>query len=268
MQKGENDLYAKGISVFSFLQRKTPVEIFARHCHFSKVSAHKSRPPYFSKEKCFYNLLNTLSKETNCRLTFFLDTFYPMEEKHYLFSQDKYPIVEVSEGKEASSFLQMLDYVLKKKLSPETIIYFVEDDYIHREGWVSMLREAFTLQEADYVTLYDHKDKYFFPDYQDLHSKIFPTKSCHWRVTPSTTNTYAMRLRTLIRDEEIHRAFSQGKSITEDHAKFQALSKRGSLLLSPMPGFSTHVETEFLSPCVDWEKVLEDSLSSFPKIGG
>ena len=60
----------------------------------------------------------------------------------------------------------MLDYVTNKKFHPDTILYFVEDDYLHLPGWLDVLLEGFSIPEADYVTLYDHKDKYFFPNVQ------------------------------------------------------------------------------------------------------
>jgi hypothetical protein len=62
-----------------------------------------------------------------------------------------------------------------------------------------------------------------------------------------------MRAGTLTDDLSLHRAFSTGRKISADHAKFLALSAKGRKLISPLPGWSTHVETEFLSPCLDWE---------------
>ncbi len=233
------------------------IEVFVRHCHFSDISAHKERCPGFSRKRCHENLLSTLDfKRVN--LTFLLDTFHPSKEPHFVTNQTKYPVVEIKEGKETGSFLQLLDYVEKRNFSPETILYFLEDDYVHREGWVDVLLEGFSLPGISYVTLFDHRDKYFHPNYTDLKSKIFYTPSCHWRTTPSTTNTYAMRAGTLKNSLETHRAFSRNRKISADHDKFVALEKQGEILVSPLPGYSTHVEREFFSPCFDWDRYFKN----------
>jgi hypothetical protein len=232
-----------------------PIEIFVRHCHFSAISQHKSRFDYFSRERCFENFTKTLG-DAKANVTLLLDTFHPMQGQHFVKEQKRFPVVEISEGTETGSFLKLLGHVSNLKLKPETIVYFLEDDYFHRPGWVDVLLEGFTL-EADYVTLYDHRDKYFLPCYEGLQSKIAHTPSCHWRETPSTTNTYAMRFRTLLKHLETHLAYSQNRAITADHEKFCALARGGAKLISPMPGWSTHAEPRYASPCIDWQKVLE-----------
>ena len=241
---------------FSSKETKAPIEIFVRHCHFSDASSHKKRPLGFSREKCHQNFLSSIAGEEAVNVTFFLDTFYPMQKRHFIWDQNLYPVVEMNQGNEGGSFCFMLDYVLSQKLSPDTIIYFLEDDYLHRRGWVSILREGIDLPGVDYITLFDHRDKYFLQQYQGLKSELFLSNSSHFRTTPSTTNTYAMKFATLVRDQEIHLAFSRGKKITEDHAKFLALSAKGARLISPIPGWSSHMEPEYMSPCIEWNSLL------------
>ncbi|MBS0620022.1 MAG: hypothetical protein JSS61_00995 [Verrucomicrobia bacterium] len=242
--------------MFSFLKPKIPpIRVFVRHCHYSAAGAHKARFSHFSREGCYDNLVDTLRDAKHVEVTFLLDTFHPHKEgEHFIKKQKQYPVIEMQAGTEAASFLYLLDYVEKQQFAPDTILYFLEDDYIHREGWVDILREGFTLPCADYVTLYDHKDKYFLPDYQHLQSQVFHTASCHWRTTPSTTNTYAMRMKTLLKHLPIHRAYSTGVSITEDHKKFCKLREEGATLISSIPGWSTHMEPAFASPCFKWEQ--------------
>jgi hypothetical protein len=242
------------------------IEIFARSCIHSKVSEKKKRHPFFSKLGCYQNLLHTIQNEKKVNLTFFLDTFYE-GPAHFLQKQSKHNVVEIKKGTEAASFLFMLDYVCNLSLSDDTIIYFLEDDYLHRPGWVKVLREGINLGASDYITLYDHQDKYFLPPYKDLASKIYRTESSHWRTTPSTTNTYAMRFSTLKKHKEIHARFSEGVSISKDHDKFLHLNELGSSLLSPIPGWSTHMEPQFESPCVDWSKVLSQTTPNYENEG-
>ena len=149
-----------------------PIEIFVRHCHYSTVSAHKERLPNFSRERCLENLLATACDE-QINITFFLDTAHPMQEKHFLHKQSQFPVIEFEAGSEAASFLHMLEYVYQKDYPSNTIIYFLEDDYIHRPHWPKVLREAFTIPGIDYVTLFDHKDKILFPSVRRIKIEDF-----------------------------------------------------------------------------------------------
>lgn len=235
-----------------------PIEVFIRHCNYSSVSAHKARFESFSKERCFRNLLTTLEDEKKINVTFFLDTFHSMEGEHFIRGQDRYPVIEFKAGSEASSFLFMIEHVYSQKFSPGTIIYFLEDDYLHLPHWPQILREAFTLPGIDYATLYDHKDKYFFPQYADLKSKLLHTASCHWRTTPSTTNTYAMLFKTLQKHIDLHRCYSLGRTISADHEKFTKLGQEGAVLISSIPGYSSHAEPDYASPCTNWEQIFRE----------
>lgn len=245
-------------SIKKSLKKEERIEVFVRHCIFSSVSHKKKRHPFFSREGCYQNLLQTTENE-KIGLTFFLDVFHGSPDDHFLMKQQKYPVVLLKEGTEAGTFLRMLEHIESRKLASETIVYLLEDDYLHREGWPMILREGFALKKAEYVTLYDHKDKYFAPDYEYLASYLYLSPSTHWRTTPSTTNTYAMRYRTLLRDIAIHKSFSTERSISADHEKFIQLGKNGAVLISPIPGWSTHMEPSYESPCVDWQKVLSQT---------
>ena len=242
-----------------FFKRQQPlrpifgkIEVFARHCFSSKISSHKERPPGFSQEKCFRNLLTTIDR-SKANLTCLLDT--PPDVPHFLDACDD-PVIRFERGSEAGAFLYLLDTIAALSLHPDTLVYIVEDDYLHRAGWTDVLLEAFTLEGGDYATLYDHRDKYFDPMYRKLSSKLFSTKSCHWRTTPSTTNTFAVRFQTLLDDLNIQRRYSLNRTISEDHQKFIALQKKGRRLISSVPGFSTHAEPKFASPCTDWAALL------------
>ncbi len=238
--------------IFSkFKKAPSKIQVFVRHCHYSGASAHKRRSPGFSHEKCHENLMATadLSKVD---FTFLLDTHFAKDEPHFIEKQTQFPVVKINAGCEGKSFLALLDYVIEKQYTNDTVLYFLEDDYLHREGWADILLEGFSLPQADYITLFDHRDKYFLEMYENLQARLFHTASTHWRTTPSTTNTYAMRMKSLKKHLEIHRRFSIDRQISSDHEKFLALGKLGAVLLSSIPGWSTHAEPEFSSPCHDW----------------
>lgn len=232
------------------------LQVFVRHCYYSRASFHKARFPQFSHELCHHNLMAT-ADHTKAQFTFFLDTHFGADQDHFIRSEKRYPLIEIDAGKEASSFLQMVDHVMAQGFSDETILYFLEDDYLHKEGWVNVLQEGLSLSQVDYVTLFDDRDKYLLPQYEKATFRLFYTPTCHWRTTPSTTNSYAMRFGTLKQHLSVHRNYSLNREISADYDKFCALSALGATLISPLPGWSTHVDPDHASPCSDWGKYLK-----------
>ena len=230
-----------------------PIHAFSRQCVFSKVSHAKNRIPGFSKEACYLNLKGTADPD--------------LVEFHFLLDGDpaghfveKEPSLHHFEGgTETKSFHYMLDYIFSLGLDDATIIYSVEDDYIHRSGWSKVIQEPFELG-VEHVTLYDHFDKYT-PVYHKLSSHLLVTESSHWRTTPSTTNTFAVKLGDLKKYEKIYRRYSNKNDlISRDHDRFIELWKEGSSLVSAVPGWSTHMEPELASPLINWKHIHDKYL--------
>lgn len=234
------------------------IHIFQRHCWFSPSSVNKERPEWFSKEKCFRNLKNTLENDNRVELTLVYDNASGPLEKHFISGEKDFKIVEFTGGNDSSSLHNLLHYIIAQKIPDYDIIYVLEDDYVHRKGWIDIMLEGFEHSDADYVTLYDHRDKYFLRRYRNLKSKIIFSPSVHWRYVPSTTNTWATRFKTLKKHFNIHEKYCKSrKGIARDKDKFLYLNNaKKSYLISPMPAYSTHVETPFLSPVIDWKKVI------------
>ncbi len=237
---------------------KRPLYVLTRHCG---VSNQKNRPAWFSKEVAFKNLIDTIDDET--KVIVMLDSLNIKDpSEHYTAKYaDKITIFSQDCGSDAHSFINLVNYVCGRNDIPDNaIIYLLEDDYVHRPGWCDAMREAFDAGFAEYVTLYDHCDKYDRKIYKGLASEMYVTKSCHWRVTPSTTNTHAMLFKTLKIFKDTYIPFSDTKSgYGFDHDKFMYLNKLGHKLISPIPGYSTHMEIEYLSPVIDWESIMRKS---------
>jgi hypothetical protein len=168
-------------------------------------------------------------------------------------------IYYVSVGHGSGTFNLALDEALQ---SPDDeIIYFIENDYIHKFESQKILEEGFELG-ASFVALYDHPDKYLSPSKggnpyceggaED--TRVYLTKSTHWKVTNSTTMTFAAKVSTLKRIEPILRKYTQG-SYPEDFKMFLELREQGELLITPIPGYATHGETAWLSPLTDWSQI-------------
>ena len=64
-------------------------------------------------------------------------------------------------------------------MDKDDLIYFVENDYLHLDSWVSKVLDLFSCYDSlNYVSLYDHNDKYM-SIYDNLVSKIFTSKTHH-----------------------------------------------------------------------------------------
>ena len=229
------------------------INVYLRHCYYSKIqeSPGKQRPKWWDKEKVFQNFKNTLNPETTS-YTIIYDEHYGKIEDTFLSQEENVSIINC--GGEAKSFIETLNIVKNTPHRKGEIIYFLEDDYLHKPNWDKVLLEAFTLG-ADYATLYDHADKYM-DLYREFRTKVLHTKSSHWMATPSTTNTFAVEYSTLRNDFEIHTKYSTDVEPSLDHQKFLDLSKKGRVLISSIPGYSTHCQADLLSPCIDWKSYL------------
>ena len=226
------------------------IKVFLRHWNGAINRKQNIRPEWFSYEKCYRSI-----KNANVDLIILLDG--TKENHHFQFDKED-NIIEYIGGSDASSLLYCLKTIESFSLQDEDIIYIVEDDYLHKPDWENIMVEAFETFDVDYVSLYDHPDKYFLPMYNDLQSKILHTKSIHWRTTPSCCNTYAAKWKTFKKHWNTHIKYCLPEYTHDgyDHTKFLDLWKQGSNLISCLPGYSTHCdEKHFLSPLTDWSKI-------------
>jgi len=237
-----------------------PIQVFLRHCYYSKLQElpDRTRPTWFSKFKAFKNFKNTLDpKLVDYHIVY--DEFYGNIKNTFLNDEPNVKIVNY--GSECDSFIETMNYVISKNYSDDTIIYFLEDDYLHRPNWCKILLEGFTLNPA-YVTLYDFD--YFLNS--DFFCKIFTTQSTHWRAVPATTNTFACKYSTLLEDYEIHKEYSEngikekdGFHFSKDYDKFWKLSqKHEKFIVSCLPGYSTHCDANHISPFIDWGEIINN----------
>ncbi len=211
----------------------------------------KEKPSYVDNEKCLTNFISVFKNEN---ITIIADNV--KDETYDWLSDLNLNIERTKLGSGAQSFNHVLNKALD--LNDDSVVYFVEDDYLHRKNSPKVLLEGMGLG-SDYVTLYDHPDKFINginPYVSDggEETKVFLTDSCHWKFTNSTTMTFATNVKTLKDDEEIIRKWTTGTH-PNDFEMFIELRNKGKSLVSPLPGYSTHGETAFLSPLTNWEKV-------------
>ena len=146
---------------------------------------------------------------------------------------------------------------VKNFSSADDVVYLLEDDYFHLNGSFHCLMEG--IERADYVSLYDHPDKYInridggdnpYIENGGEVTRLILTDSSHWKLTNSTTMTFAAKIKTLIRDFDIWQRHTSNGNHPNDFGAFIELRQRGASLITPVPGLSTHTELKYLTPFV------------------
>ena len=236
----------------------------------SNGSYQKNRLPHATKEHCLRNFIEVF-KEFNqfydSRLILFMDNcnaetanmilqVLPVQMEPNIW----WGVVKINGGSSAQSFNRTLDYVMKMGLGDDDCVYFLEDDYLHKPFALTILKQG--LERAQYVSLYDHPDKYtneedggnpYVEDGGEV-TRVFRTESCHWKLTNSTTMTFAVHFPILKADEPVWRKYTEGTYPQDFHA-FMQLRYISRTLATPLPGYSTHTEVDWLSPYTNWSKI-------------
>jgi hypothetical protein len=222
----------------------------------SDAGYNKVKPPYINNENCLKNAVRVFGKEN-----FHIIADNVSEETKRIILEceieDK-QIDYVSVGHGAGTFNLALNWALKQNDSE--IIYFLENDYSHKSESEKILVEGINLG-GNYVSLYDHPDKYipasrggnpYIEDDGGEVTKVYLSKSCHWKLTNSTTMTFASKVSTLKEDEVVLRKWTNMGNYPRDFDMFMELRENGKSLMTSIPGYSTHGETAWLSPLTDW----------------
>ncbi len=244
------------------------LHIYYRHVHIkadrTSRDPGKRRPAWFSHEGCFVNLLHTiradkLSDRVQITIVYdgtpddFIDDF---SSQYCVGQTPEISLQFIKAGSDINSFLITLYMARTATMPQDDLIYILENDYLHQHEWVS---KVFELKNSgivfDYLSLYDHRDKYDFPMYQSLTASLFYSPSHHWRTAPSTCASFLIRKQTLDADYAI---LTSG--MTDYYFFSKLVGENQRVLLTPIPGLATHCMEGYLSPVVAWDK-----LAALPK---
>lgn len=235
----------------------------------SEAGYHKVKPSYINNENCLRNFVSNFKVEDiNILADNISEDTYRMILKY--IPKEQIELCNIGNG--AGTFHKTLEYAC---LLPDNFVsYFVENDYIHKVNSYEALKDGFNLG-FDYITLYDHPDKYMLP--KDGGNKfcidggeetrVYYSKLNHWRLTNSTTFTFAARVDKLKKDYDIFHKYTNGHHPETgvftghpyDFSMWLDLRANNRTLASPVPGYSTHGETKWLSPSIDWEQEISNN---------
>lgn len=224
------------------------IHLFYRQ--YNILGNQKGRPKWFDFEKCFVNLLNTIEGKN-------VDLHVVMDGRPETNFVNRYKdkiktIHQIEAGGDQVSFFKTWEIARNIQTEDDDLIYFLENDYLHVEGWVDKVIELFsTYNLPHYVSLYDNKDKYILPMYDELVSKIFITDNHHWRTTASACGSF------IVNKELFNLDFDINTSVEGDHNKFMLLNQqRNRMVITPIPGLSTHCVEGLMSPTINWEEYV------------
>lgn len=220
----------------------------------SDGSYKKERFKNATKQHCIENFLTHFPKE---EVTIYADNV--RDETYEWIGALGCDVKRTNGGSSAAGFRIVLEEALQ--LTDNETVYFVEDDYLHLPNSRKVLLEG--LERSHYVSLYDHRDKYipasmggnpFIEDDGAETTKVLLTNTTHWKLTNSTTMTFAVNVSTLKEDAEIWKKYTSG-TYPHDFKCFLELRENGRTLITPIPGYSTHCEPMWASPLTEWENI-------------
>jgi len=221
----------------------------------------KVKPDYVTKRGCFLHTCKVFSDydmhviADNCG-----DETMELLRQHIPTEN----IVRTSLGN-AKSFLHCVKYAIQK-FKPSDTVFFCEDDYIFLPIAPKVLEEGLAISE--YVTGYDHPDKYRNPEgggnpqvtNGGEATRVVLTKSRHWKETNSTCMTFATHINVLLEDFAVYEKHCETHHPNDYHMFCDLKTSKSRRLISPLPSICTHGESLHLAPLIDWHTVFHSSM--------
>lgn len=219
------------------------------------AGGYKNKLPHATKEHCLANAISVFGKEN---VTVIGDNLN--DETKQIVNTLGVRLIEVSNKSGAKTFRDAYELAISENKDDE-LIYLLEDDFLHKRESKQALETLLTTFDC-YATTYDHPDKYLDPaeggnpfcqgGAED--TRVYRIGNFHWKLTNSTVMSFAARCSRLKNDKETIYKYSNAH-ITDSFRMFLELRNQSVMCLSSIPGYSTHVETAWLSPGTEWSKI-------------
>jgi len=228
------------------------MKIFYR---ISEASYNKNKPQYVANKLNVFHKFYLIFKEYNI---YIVADNVSDQTYEILKNYDKIEIFRTKLSN-AGAFMYAVNYSLLNFQENE-VVYFAEDDYLYTKNAPKIILEG--LGVGDYSSGYDHPDKYinhtdggpnpFIKDGGEI-TRLMLTKNKHWKITNSCCMTFAVKVKTIKEDFNIINKHCSGTHPYDFHMFIELAKVNKRKVVSCVPGVSTHGETEWLSPLIDWE---------------
>lgn len=230
------------------IRPRSEFHVYYRVSDFNNGNVEKDRPVGFCKRLNFENFLKVFN---GAQIHVIADR---VSEEMAGWLKERCRDVEFTNfGNGGDSYCWAIQRAIKK-LKHTDIVYLCEDDYLHRDGSMKIIEEG--LEVAEYITLYDHPDKYIsngpnpFVVYEGELALVRRTKTCHWKFTNSTTLTFAARVGTLVYDQGFHEKWCAKAKSLDFNLFVDLRTTQGRTLASSIPGYSTHLQPPWVDQSV------------------
>lgn len=243
------------------------IHIFLRDCQFNQTN--NMRPSYFSYEKCFKNLLDTLDPKVSRLMVMFdgssKNSYIGKYHDYYGYNFD---IEYINAGSDHKSNVLTCEYIKScTDIKDNDLIYLLENDYLHLP-WINQILDLYNCNpnynmDNTYVSLFCHPDKMLFRNpnatnewgiYKDLKCPLYLSNYRIWAGVPSTCRSFLMQKQLFDKDFDIL------SSIESDNIIFPRLTKeKNREVIMSIPGLSTHCHSLFSSPLIDWNYVNNET---------
>lgn len=223
-------------------------------------SVAESRPKVSGGDKLAY-FANAVAMFGASNITVIADSMSDLEISPYL--EYGCSVIRVSNGTGGGTFRDAA--MMAMSLGDDQPVYLLEDDFIHKRSSSGVLLDGIAAG-FDYVTCYDHPDKYIdktnggnpLVTKGGESTRLLLTNLSHWKITNSTVMTFATTPRVLRRDWRLILRHCGGR-YTDDYRLFRDLARRRRYVYSSIPGLCTHSEIQHLSPLVNWSSELTEN---------
>ena len=215
-----------------------------------KVIDHNSSPTNLEKINSIFQTFKTDYELINLDVLSFENEIEKINERG-----------EKVSSKQMSNMANINKSLLEAKKS-EDLIYFVEDDYLHKKEAISemiftyerlssQLNKEIILLPADYPYLYAKADL----------TQNFLGKNYHWRKVNESLCTFLTSKKIVEKYWEKYLSMCKKEHAPFEKPLHEIYNKE--LCISPIPSLAVHftnINSIFgLSPNVDWEKIWEES---------
>ena len=215
------------------------------------------RPNWYSKEKCYKSLIDSIINSKDIINTFFIffdgnlnGTFFNYIQSTFkLLSENdiKFEVFPSNFGSVLGSIKNATEFGCQFDMAT----YFVEDDYLHLPDSIQKMYN--TVQKLHVLSGYDHVDRYTRSDDIPYTLKVIFDLSSdhHWRTSESTGHSYMVSAEFIRNYKNVLMMYEHQIS---DRELWRYLHRIDIPLWVPIPGLVTQVDP-YLAPGIDWEFV-------------
>jgi len=246
-----------------------------RACHV--VGAVNKSPRPFDLDKstlikiCFRSLHDSLQGVPHT-ITVLGDKL--SEEMQQFFNQYGVRLILGDYGNDESIRLSLR---LALEFPEQDWVYLCEDDYLHQKN--SFQEIATLIKEREVIRVgrrkhpftrqlkYTYPDMVIYPsDYPDRYRVttndrfyIFHTSSLHWRQVFNTTFTMMAEVKTIRKHQQM--LIKSSQNANDGYLSRQMYGRDDfsgkCICLSPMPGLTTHLHHDTMTPLNDWKRLVD-----------